>query len=404
MTPSDSESLEKIRLERNFFKLYGYSFFQSFLIVIPVIVPFWQKKGLSLQEIFMLQGVFGFALILFDAPAGYLADLFGRKKTLVIGSIISALGFQILWFGQTFLDFVVYEIVVGIGLSLQSGCDIAILYHSIEKLNIAGSKAKFLGRRVFYLSIGEAIASVLGGLLAGISLNWPAYANAMSVWMTVLFAFSVYEPSGQKLSRESHLKNFRQIGKALFGHSKLLSLILSSFILYGFATYCAVWSLQPYWKSRGLDYTFFGYLWAANCVLVALISRFAHRFETRFGSTRVVIIIGLMPIIGYFGMGFTGGLIGLIFTMAFPVCRGLNQVIFQDAINSRVPAEMRATINSVGSLGMRALFIVFGPIIGRALDHGGPDHAMKILGFAYVGIFLMVSLPILALRKQFRIG
>lgn len=398
MTPE-----EKLQIEKNFKKLYGYAFFQSFLIIIPVIVPFWQKKGLSLQEIFTLQGIFGFSLILFDAPAGYLADLFGRKKTMVIGSIVSALGFQILWFGQTFFDFAIYEIVVGVGLSLQSGCDIAILYNSLEKLKIMGKKTSFLGRRIFYVSIGEAVASILGGALASHSLEWPAIANAITGWLPLAFAIGIHEPTGQKLPRNSHLKNFRDIGRAVFGHSRLLTLILTSFILYGFATYCAVWSLQPYWKSRGLDYTFFGYLWAGNCVLVAIVSRYADRIEEKIGAVKVVILIGLMPVIGYLGMGFTGGIFGLFFTLAFPVCRGLNQVIFQDAINSRVPAEMRATVNSVGTLGMRALFILFGPVIGSALDRGGPDHAMKILGASYVVIFLLITLPVLGQRKQFRI-
>ena len=83
------------RLSSNIPKLYAYSFFQMFLVIMPVIIPFWESRRLTLKEIFTLQGIFGGALIVFDAPAGYLADLFGRKKAMVIGIIISALGFQI---------------------------------------------------------------------------------------------------------------------------------------------------------------------------------------------------------------------------------------------------------------------------------------------------------------------
>jgi MFS family permease len=395
-------SREKLLIQKNFAKLYAYSFFQSFLIIIPIIVPFWQKKGLSLHEIFMLQGVFGMTLIICDAPAGYFADLFGRKRSMVIGSFISAVGFQILWFGQTFMHFAIYEMVLGLGLSLQSGCDVAILYHSLDKLEINGKKTSFLGKRIFFLTFGEGIASLIGGFLAGFSLELPAYANALTGWLPMLFALMIYEPSGDLLSSRSHLKNFKDIGRAIFGHSRLLSLVILSFILYGFATYCAVWSLQPYWKERGLSYSIFGYLWAANSFFVAVISRYAHRIEEKIGTTQVVIIIGCMPIIGYLGMGYVGGLFGLIFTLAFPVCRGLNQVIFQDAINSRVPSEMRATVNSFGTLGMRALFIGFGPLIGSALDHHGPDHAMKVLGAIYVVIFILITLPLLRQKQDFR--
>lgn len=105
-------------------------------------------------------------------------------------------------------------------------------------------------------------------------------------------------------------------------------------------------------------------------------------------------------------MGFSGGLIDLIFTLAFPVCRGLNQVIFQDAINSRVPAEIRATANSVGSLGMRALFVIFGPLLGFFIDKYGTNEAMKLmgLGFIYVAGLFLVAMPLLSQRHHFKVG
>ena len=62
-----------------------------FLVCIPVLVPFWKNLGLTISEIFLLQGIFGAVLIIFDLPAGYVADLFGRKKTMLLGSVISAL-------------------------------------------------------------------------------------------------------------------------------------------------------------------------------------------------------------------------------------------------------------------------------------------------------------------------
>ena len=391
-------------MRSNIYKLYAYSFFQCFLIVIPVIVPMWQAKGLSLQEIFLLQGIFGATLIAFDLPAGYLGDIWGRKKTLAIGSLVSALGFQVLWFGENFWHFVIYELILGVGLSLQSGCDVAILYGTLEIEQMEGRKAAFLGRRLTAQNIGEGIASLLGGFLAGFSLNLPGYATAISAWIPFLITLTLMEPQSVKLSRSSHLANINLIRKALFGHSRLLTLAILSFIFYGFATYCAVWSLQPYWKARGISVSFFGYLWAANSFMVAFVSQYAHKIEEKLGSVKTVCAIAVLPVSGYLGMGFTGGLLGLLWTLAFPICRGLNQVIFQDAINTRIPSEIRATANSVGSLGTRALFLVFGPILGAALDSQGPEYAMKILGAVYFfGIFLL-AWPLLSERKSFQLN
>ncbi len=396
--------VEKQKLEKNILKLSFYSFFQSFLVVIPILVPFWQNQGLTLKDIFLLQGIFGVSLIIFDVPAGYLADILGRKKSLVAGAVVSALGWQILWMGSTFTHFAIYEAVLGLGLSLQSGCDIALLYNTLEKLELKGRKAGLLGRRLTCLTVGEGVASLRGGALATISLFVPAYVNGATALIPIFIASIIYEPSGQQLNRGGHIENFRAIGKALFGHSKLLTYAIGNFIFYGFATYCAVWSLQPYWKDRGIMIAFFGYLWAANSFMVAIVSRYAHWIEEKIGSTNAVLAIAILPIIGYLGMGYVGGLWGLAFTLTFPICRGLNQVIFQDAINTRVSADIRATANSIGSLGMRALFIIFGPVLGHLLDTEGSASAMKALGYVYLAGFFVVAVPLLQQRKSFRLG
>ena len=396
--------MEHRKLQNNLIKLNIYAFFLTFLVVIPVIVPFFQAKGLSLKDVFLLQGIFGMALICFDVPAGYLADYLGRKKMMVLGSIISALGYSVLSIGSSFQHFALFEIIVGLGLSFQSGCDVAILYNTVEKLKLVGSKSKFLGQRIMSNTTGEGVASLLGGALVGFSLDLPATVNAVMAWIPVLVALTIYDPPGQSLPKGSHLQNLKNISKALFGHSKLLSFVILNFIFYSFATYCAIWSLQAYWKERGIAVGLFGYLWAANSFAVALVSFFTHRIEKKIGPVKVIILISLLPVVGYLGMGFSGGLIGLVFTLAFPVCRGLNQVIFQDAINSRVPAEIRATANSVGSLGMRALFVVFGPLLGFYIDKYGTNEAMKLMGVVYLAGLFLVAMPLLSQRREFKVG
>lgn len=396
--------MELKKLKNNLIKLNIYAFFLAFLVVIPVIVPFFQSKGLTLSDVFLLQGIFGVALICFDLPAGYLADYLGRKKMLVLGSIISAIGYTVLSMGQSFTHFVIFEIIVGLGLSFQSGCDIAILYNSLEKLNHSDSKTKFLGQRIMANTTGEGVASLLGGALVGISLNLPAHINALTAWIPVFIAMTVYDPPGQSLPRGSHLQNIKNISQALFGHSRLLTFVIFNFIFYSFATYCAIWSLQAYWKQQGVSVNHFGYLWAANSFAIALVSYFTHRIEKKLGSTKVIILISLLPVIGYLGMGYSGGLVGMLFTLAFPACRGLNQVIFQEAINSRVPAEIRATANSIASLGMRALFVVFGPLLGFVIDKYGVAEAMKVMGLVYVVGIFAVAVPLLGQRRAFRVG
>lgn len=76
-------------------------------------------------------------------------------------------------------------------------------------------------------------------------------------------------------------------------------------------------------------------------------------------------------------------------------------VLFQDAVNSRVPQEIRATTNSIGSLGMRMLFVIFGPLLGQLIDFKGPAFALETMGYIYIGLFFVIAMPLLSQRRHF---
>jgi MFS family permease len=59
--------------------------------MMPVITIFYKEHGLSMQEIFIIQSVFAIGVVLFEVPTGYFSDVVGRKKTLLLGSIIGTL-------------------------------------------------------------------------------------------------------------------------------------------------------------------------------------------------------------------------------------------------------------------------------------------------------------------------
>lgn len=372
-----------------------------FLVTIPIVVPYWKSFGLTMKEIYQLQAVFGLMMILLDVPAGYLSDLFGRKSCLIIVGIVNIFSFQFLLHGKTFYHFVWFEIFAAIAYSLYSGCDIALIYDSLDAINERSeNEISFLGKRVFYSQLGETIASFAGGLLAVYSLNLPAKINAITAFVPLLVALTLTEPPRQKMNHEHHFKNIKFIFKSLFQHSTLLTTLIIFNIIYGFSTYAAVWAYQAYWGELHIPISAFGYLWAAFNLCVALIARNAAKIEKSINSLYFIAIIGLAPIVAYLGLGFSYNQVGVVFAIFFAITRGLNSVIIQDAINTRVPSIMRATTNSFCNLGMRAIFFFFGPWFGSMLDTKGVHHSFQMMGYFYIFIFIIIALPILKQRKS----
>ena len=101
-----------------------------FLVVMPVIVPFFQSKGLSMQDVFVLQALFMLMVLVLEVLSGYAADLFGRKGALVAGALFCGLGHSVLLFAEGFWDLVLFEACLALARSLVSGADLAIAYES----------------------------------------------------------------------------------------------------------------------------------------------------------------------------------------------------------------------------------------------------------------------------------
>lgn len=397
-------------LRRNIKLIYAIDFGWMFILPLAVIVPYFQSIGLSMQEVFEVQAVFSAAVLILELPSGYIADLLGRKKTILLATLFHALTFSFFPLARGYWDIVIIEIFMAIGVSLFSGSDVALIYDSMEALGKGKEQSKLVGEQIFFKQMGETLSALIGGWLAIMGLMTVVWANAVVLWAPFFLSFFLTEPPRKKMSAVGHKENLGYIYKSLFKQGPLLILILLNTVVYGLATLVAVWSFQPFWKQVGFELSHFGYLWALSNVTVALVARKAHLFEVNFGATRSLLFMGVLPIIAYFLMAYvstqTGHwvwfLLAAIVGMIFQTCRGLGQVLLKNALNSRVEGDMRATANSVSSLGLRVLFIVFGPLMGYLIDNHGQAYSFTSYGILYVFCFVAVLLPLLAKRSQFK--
>jgi hypothetical protein len=78
-------------------------------------------------------------------------------------------------------------------------------------------------------------------------------------------------------------------------------------------------------------------------------------------------------------------------------------VLFYDGLNRRVEADYRATINSLVSLGTRAVFIVCGPLLGYLVDAYSLQTAIQLLLLLFTPLLLLQLLNLQRfLRKDRR--
>jgi MFS family permease len=394
--------IDRQRLQRNLVRTLMLGFFQVFLVIMPIAVPFFQSKGLSMQEVFSLQALFALVVLITEVPSGYVADLVGRKQTLVMGAVFCGIGHTLLLGADGFWTLAMFEIALGIGHSLVSGADIALLYDTEIALERGEHEQRqVVGRLYFVRTLSEAVAGVTCSVLLLWSMDVAVYLQAVVGWLPLLVAFSLVEPPGRRLAKTGHLANMAQICRYLMTHSAVLRLAFLALCIWSLTTFYAVWLVQKLWQEQGLGLSHFGYLWAILSLAAGLAGRWAHQVEEKMGTTAVLVFIGLAPALGYLGLDAFGVVGGYFASLMFWISRGIGLVILRDALNRRIPSEFRATANSLASFGFRAAFVITGPFIGYSFDLWGMSFTLGLLAVATLVIFAGLIVPlVLAARAQ----
>ena len=79
--------MHKFNIKKQVGKLYGITAIGYFQIAGASWVALLAARGFSLIEIGIIESIFHAVSICFEVPSGVAADVFGRKKTLVISQI-----------------------------------------------------------------------------------------------------------------------------------------------------------------------------------------------------------------------------------------------------------------------------------------------------------------------------
>ncbi len=389
-----------MHVKDNIWKLYIIKGLMWFMVAMPIIVLFFQENGLSLKEVMILQGSYSLMVALMEIPSGYIADLFGRKKTMVLGTVFCFLGFALFSFSFGFWEFLLAEILLGIGNSFISGSDSAILYDSLLQSKQTDQYTKIEGKTYSIGNFAEAGAGILGGFLAEMSLRYPWYVQAAVAALAIPFAISLVEPQMQEKKLDKSFKAILQVLKYTLVENKLLKWFTLFSAITGVATLSMAWFAQPFFKDVDIPIKWFGIVWAVLNFSVGISSYNAHRFESILNKNTLLLLIGLGIAFCYAFLGFSDTKWGIFWILMIYLIRGVATPVLRNYINEITSSEIRATVLSVRSFIIRASFALTAPFLGWIADVYTIGESFWILGALVGGVGFLCSWKLIALSKH----
>ncbi len=384
-------------IQSNLWKVYLYRFISDFWLIAPILVPFYESNGLSATQVFVVQAVYAASVLVFEIPSGYLADVIGRKQTLVLGSLALPIGLFIYAFSYSFVGFVLAEVILGIAGSMRSGTDSALIYDTLIETQQESEYKKFEGTAEFFHQAAHAVSSIMGGLFALTSLRYPFYINIASGLLLFPLALTLSEPERKKARADDPLKEIIDISGYCMTNPQIRSIILFSSLMLG-SGITGVWSYYMYYAELGLSVGLYGILFAAFGLVSGLASSQAHFIEKRLGRAKSLSALLLIaPVFFCLGAFTSAALIPFILLNAF--LWGFSSPLFRDYINELIESDIRATVLSVSGMIGSLAFVVLSPIFGKLVDVFSLSIAHMTLGV----FFLLSGLYCLLLLRRNRV-
>ncbi len=387
------------RIEHNILKIYLIKAARWLMLTTPFVPLFIGENGIDKSGYGLLASIQALAIVCCEVPSGYLADAIGRKKTLVLGSVLGALGYVVYSLSFSFTGFLLAMVVLGIGQSLISGSDSALLYETLVAVNKTGEYSRYEGRVIALGSLLETIGAPLGGLLAMASLRYPFIGQAVVALIALPAALTLVEPDSEAHIHGRTTNLLPALKRTLLLDRTLLLLVVYA-ALVGGGTYTMAKAI-PYWFNEAFASSAMqlGIFWSVLNLSAAFFSHHAYKVERRLNRGVFMAIVGGVVSLSFIALGFLPGYPAMVVLILFYCTRGLATPILKNYINEQTESQVRATVLSVRMFLVYVVFAVLFPVMGWIGDSSGWSRALTLAGI-FFGVIYLSALSIFALVRK----
>lgn len=355
-------------------------------LLLPVLIIFQYSQGLSFLEISLIQSVGFITLLLSEVPSSYVADIWSKKKVMILGLLSLGMSFFILSFADDFFTFLISEIFFALGLSSLSGTEESFLlstFHSkkteslLREFQIADELGTIAGMVLSYVLLSLLHFDIPHTFLIGSSL----------ILISIVIVLFLPNDKG-----DSKLQGGRKDSIAM--KAKVLLPLVVIFILAGGLMQERGESIfQIGLEQSGIAIGFFGIVYAIAKIGSLLGSYFSAFFLSLLGKDKVLIWGALIQATTFFFLLFLHPVFSALALFLFFFVENIYRIAYKSIIVATVPKKWLTSSFSLVSLG-GALVLLFTKIpIGIFLDKSFQYAIYFVIGIKVIaGILFLWSL------------
>lgn len=353
-----------IRLKRNIKIDYIYKFLSSINISSAIWVLYLAHKGMSLIEIGLLESIHHITSLVCEIPTGALADIMGRKNTIIIGRVMSAIGAILMLFCNSFLGFAIAFVISAMSYNLNSGSEEALVYDSLKVIGEEEKYLKINGNLNFIIEVAQGIAVLVGGILSDYSFVYSYVLSSIISICALGISFGFKEPEIHEEVKErvTIVGHFKSCFEVMRDNKKIIIIMMFFELIFMTGTTTHFYS-QQYFSEMGYSRSLIAIIYVVASIGCAIGAKLAYKVE-KLLKKAILYIVPMVGGVWLIVLSSSKGIVSVIGFIMFSMSINILYPVSSNYINKLIPSAQRATLISVQSICFSIFMIMIFPLLG----------------------------------------
>ncbi|MBN2039184.1 MAG: MFS transporter [Spirochaetes bacterium] len=377
----------------NIWKSYLIRMFFWMHFVAAVMVPFYMEWGhIRFSQILFLNAWFMLWMFIFEVPTGTIADVFGRKKSMLAGTITAICGVVLYVSFPNFYNFVLAEFILAAAYTMMSGAEEALAYDSLIMINRQAESKKIFARMESFKLTGIIIGALAGGVIAKYwGLRMPLLLHAVPQSICAILVLSLKEPVHHDLKEKPGYRTLLKAGLQQLKKDKIIRVLILDMVSIGAFTWLIIWFYQKLLEHAGVDIIWFGLVHTLMCIgQIAVLESVGLLERLLKGKRRLLMLTAILSAVCFILLGIISS--AWIVTALIVICASFGLArgpLFTNYLNKYFSSDKRAIMLSLVSM-LRTFMIVLVNIIAGLLADVSISLTLILIGGAIL-VLLFVS-------------
>lgn len=323
-------------------------------------------RGFSLVEIGIAETVFHITSLVFEIPSGVLADVFGRKKMLVVSAVMRMVGNIIMIFSNNLFTVCLSIIFWALSYNFTSGSGDALAYDSLKLSKQESKFEKFESNQLIIYSLCGGVSTLCVGIALAVG-HKIAYGVDIVIGVIQIFVLASLEEVSFKIPQKNTIIGkltdcFKESFAFIKEVRKVIGLMLCNSFVGAVAT-LLLFFLQAKLPEKGVPEKYLGLLLMFTELGGVVGSRLILKFPKISYNSVIAVTVSLV-IAGFFAEHSPLYLIMALGGFIAAAGDDALQVRTNAVLQNMFPSEQRATLTSVESFSFSVIMIALSPLAG----------------------------------------